>query len=240
MGPQLVGPNDEGPAVRQLGMGRLELEALAAHRRPVLAPVELERLAGLEGERHEQPTPDGPLHRLPSRLPAPDEGSDPSVGSTINEGHQVRVNPPHGPAPLASLARLNPQPFRELVGERVQAARTLGNPEPPLHGVRPQVLADRVPRQARPPLDLADRYAIPVMPPADHAQQLHVDHSDNPDHPVEEVNRHGSFLSENFEPSRVRSQCKSTLRSPCRPARPRAKPACACANVPRTPCWWPT
>ena len=51
---------------------------------------------------------------------------------------------------------------------------------------------------------------IPVMPPADHAQQLHVDHSDNPDHPVEEVNRHGSFLGENFGPSRVSSQCKST------------------------------
>jgi hypothetical protein len=49
-----------------------------------------------------------------------------------------------------------------------------------------------------------------VMPPADHAQQLHVDHSDNPSHPAGEVSRHGSFLGGNFDPSRVSSQCKST------------------------------
>ena len=145
VGLQFVGPDHEGPAVRQLGMGGLQLEPLAAHRRPVLAPVELEGLAGLKGERYEHPAPGGPLRHLPSRLPAPDEGCDPAVGSAITQGHQVRVDPPHRPAPLATLARLHPQPFREFVGKRVQAARTLGNLEPHLHGVRPQVLADRVP-----------------------------------------------------------------------------------------------
>jgi hypothetical protein len=34
------------------------------------------------------------------------------------------------------------------------------------------------------PLDLADRHLLPVMPPANDAQQLHVDHSDNPDSSV--------------------------------------------------------
>ena len=34
------------------------------------------------------------------------------------------------------------------------------------------------------------------MPPADHAQQLHVDHSDNPNLSARDVNRHGSNLSE--------------------------------------------
>ncbi len=62
-----------------------------------------------------------------------------------------------------------------------------------------------------PPLNLADRYLIPVTPPTDHTQQLHVDHSDNPNHSARDVNRHGSNLSENSDPLRVRSQRTSTI-----------------------------
>jgi hypothetical protein len=40
----LVSPNNECPAVRQLGVGCLQLDLLAAQDGPVLAPVELEGL----------------------------------------------------------------------------------------------------------------------------------------------------------------------------------------------------
>ena len=48
MGLQGIGPQKEGPAVRQLDMRHLQLHPLAADDRKVLAPVKLERLAGAE------------------------------------------------------------------------------------------------------------------------------------------------------------------------------------------------
>ena len=46
----------------------------------------------------------------------------------------------------------------------------LGNLEPGLDRPATQVLADRVARQTRPPLDLPDRHLIPKMPAPDNAQ----------------------------------------------------------------------
>lgn len=43
-----IGPQEKDAAVRQLDMGNLELHALASDNRKVLAPIELERLAGAE------------------------------------------------------------------------------------------------------------------------------------------------------------------------------------------------
>ena len=79
VGLQRVRPHNEGPAVRQLGMGDLQFDALAAQNRPVLAPVELERLARREDQRHERTAPGRLLLRLTVRLPASDEGRDPAV-----------------------------------------------------------------------------------------------------------------------------------------------------------------
>ena len=181
VGLQPVGADHKGTAMRQLGVGRLQLDPLARDRAPVLAPVELERLARLEGERHEHAPPCGPLRDLPARPPLPHKGGNPGVGTIVAQHHQVGVQAPRCPTCLAALARLDPQPLRQHVGERIQAARTLRHLEPHLHSIRPQVLTDGVPRQARAPLDLADGHVLPVMPPANDAQQLHVDHSDNPD-----------------------------------------------------------
>jgi hypothetical protein len=191
VGLQLVGPDHKGPAVRQLGVRGLQLDPLAADHRPVLAPVELECLAGLESQRHEHAAPGCALRDLPLRPPLPDKGRNPSVGAVIAQGDQVRVELPCGPAPFAPLPRRHHQPPRQLVGKRVQPARAPGHLEPHLHRVRPQILADRIPRQPGPPLDLPDRCLIPVTPPADHAQQLHVDHSDNPDRLIEERGQTG-------------------------------------------------
>ena len=71
VGLQQIGPHDEGPAVAELDMGDLQLGALAADHRPVLAPVELERLARLEDQRHEGAAAGGLiLLALPIRLPS--------------------------------------------------------------------------------------------------------------------------------------------------------------------------
>jgi hypothetical protein len=65
VGLQGIGPQKEGPAVRQLDMGDLQLHAIAADNRIVLAPIKLERLAGAEGERNKGAAPRGLLLALP-------------------------------------------------------------------------------------------------------------------------------------------------------------------------------
>ncbi|KQV42747.1 hypothetical protein ASE37_20025 [Rhizobium sp. Root268] len=49
---QEIGPNDEGTTVAQLHMRHLQLGALIADDGPVLRPIELERFARFEGQRH--------------------------------------------------------------------------------------------------------------------------------------------------------------------------------------------
>ena len=71
VGLQQIGPNNERPAVRQLGMGHLQLGALAAQNGPVLTPVELEGLARSEHQGHEGAAPAGLLLSLPPSFPGP-------------------------------------------------------------------------------------------------------------------------------------------------------------------------
>lgn len=56
MGLQGIGPEYEGPAEGQFGVGNLQLDATAGNDRPVLAPVELEGFPGLEAQGHENTT----------------------------------------------------------------------------------------------------------------------------------------------------------------------------------------
>ncbi len=111
---------------------------------------------------------------------------------------------------IATLSRLDQQPRRQLVATRVQAAWVLRHLEPYLDSVGPQVFADGVPRQARPPFDLADQHVLPVKPPANDAEQLHVDLAADLDDSVGTWVRHRLFLSENSGPLRLGSQCNST------------------------------
>jgi hypothetical protein len=65
VGLQQIGTHQEGPAVRQLDVGHLKLGPLTANDGIVLAPVELERLAGAEDQRNERAAPRGLLLALP-------------------------------------------------------------------------------------------------------------------------------------------------------------------------------
>ena len=107
VGLQPVGPDDEGPAVRQLGVRRLQLDPLAVDHRPVLAPVELERFAGLENERHEHAAPGGRCAISRSARQCRTKAATRGVGAVVAQDDQVSVEPPRGPTHLASLARLH-------------------------------------------------------------------------------------------------------------------------------------
>ena len=50
---QQIRPNQKCAAVRKLDMRHLQLDALASHKGPIFAPVELERLARCKHQRHE-------------------------------------------------------------------------------------------------------------------------------------------------------------------------------------------
>lgn len=54
---QQVGPHNEGAAVAELGVGHLQLGALAGDDGPVFAPVELERFTGAKGQGYESAPP---------------------------------------------------------------------------------------------------------------------------------------------------------------------------------------
>ena len=71
---------------------------------------------------------------------------------------------------LARLAAFDPQHRRELVGIGIEFARPVGNMKPGLDAIRPQILANRIPRETRAPGNLPDRKMIPPMPTADDTQ----------------------------------------------------------------------
>ena len=73
---QPIGPDQKCAAVGQLDMGDLKLETLAPDIGPVLAPIELERLAWLKDQRHENTTVSRMLSTLSFAPPVPHEGRD--------------------------------------------------------------------------------------------------------------------------------------------------------------------
>ena len=81
---------------------------------------------------------------------------------------------------LARLARFKLHPARKIVSKRVQLAGTVGKLEFWLNRAGPQILADRVLRQVRPPGDLPDRNMLPKSPTSNDTQQIHVYHSRYP------------------------------------------------------------
>jgi hypothetical protein len=149
-----------------------------AHHQPFLAPVELERLAQFERQRHERRR----LHRLAFALaPRPDEVGQPRVAALVTGGPDLLVQRPRR-APLA-LGSVRVGLQRLL--DRLVVRRELGRPRRAfvlrlLDLLDAQVLAHRVARQARRPRDLAYRLVLPVVHPTDLANHGHGDHSSLP------------------------------------------------------------
>jgi len=69
VGPERIGPNGEGTAVRELGMRYLQLGLPASQHRRVLAPVKLECFACRKHQRHERTAPAGLRFALTFGLP---------------------------------------------------------------------------------------------------------------------------------------------------------------------------
>ena len=165
-----IGAEKEGAAVAELEVGDLQLGPLAGDDRPVLRPVELERLAGRERQGHEDAAAGGLLLPLPGGLPVAREGRHAIVGAVVAQRHQIGVQLLDRALLLARLPRLLPQHMRQLVGMRIQLARPVRDVELRLLAVRAQVFADRVPRQPRAPRYLSDREMVSKMPASDDAQ----------------------------------------------------------------------
>ena len=170
MGLLRIGPENEGAAVGELEVRDLQLGSLAGNDRPVLRPVELERLARQKRQRHESPAAAGLLLSLPGGLPLAGEGGHAVVGAVIAKRDQIDVQLLDRPLLLAGPSRLLAQHLRQLVGVGVELARPIWNLELRLDAVRAQVFANRVPRQLGAPRDLPDRVVVPISPASDDAQ----------------------------------------------------------------------
>lgn len=83
--------HDEGAAMCQLGLGGLQLCGLAARHGVILAPVELERLARQEDQRHECPAPAGLVVILNLGLPPPGKGGHPVSGAIVTQLHRINL-----------------------------------------------------------------------------------------------------------------------------------------------------
>ena len=97
MGLQWIGTQQKGPAVRQLDMGHLQLGALAAQNRKILAPVELEGIARVKVQRHEGPAPRRLLFALPINTPPSCKRRNPGIGAGEAKRHEIGVQLLHRP-----------------------------------------------------------------------------------------------------------------------------------------------
>jgi hypothetical protein len=131
-------------------MRHLQLGALIADDRPVLRPVELERFARLERQRHEGPAPVVCISRCRSAFHSRAKAATPIIGTLIAEAHQIGMQLLHRPLLLAGLLGFRLQPGRQPVGKRIKLARPLRNLELRLDAIGTQIFADGVPRQAGP------------------------------------------------------------------------------------------
>ena len=160
VGLKKIGAEKKRAAVRQFEVRHLQLDPLAADDRPILAPVELERLSRLKDQWNKRSAPAGLLFTLPFCLPRASKGGDATVGTLVAKGDQIRMQLFERAFLLAWLARFRLQPTRQLVSKSIQFAWPVWDLELRLDSARSQILADRVARQTRPPRNLPDRKLI--------------------------------------------------------------------------------
>jgi len=101
MGLQQIGAQQKGPAVRQLDMGHLKLDALNPDMGPALTPIELERLTRLKYQRHECSSICRAMRARAVAFPVPHEGRDPFIGAIKAKLHQIGMHLPDRPTFLA-------------------------------------------------------------------------------------------------------------------------------------------
>jgi hypothetical protein len=82
-------------------MSDLQFDPLIADDRPILAPVELERFARLECQRHEDAAANRLLFSLSISFPVANKGSHAAIGAVEAKGHQISMQ-------LLDRARLGP------------------------------------------------------------------------------------------------------------------------------------
>ncbi len=152
-----IGSNNESAAVAQLRMRHLQLGALIADDGPVFRPVELERFARFEGQRHERSAPCRLEFSLPVCLPFTGKGCNAAIGTVIAKANQVGMELLQGALLLAALLGFRLQPGRQPIRKWIKLARPLRDLELRLHAVQAQVFADSVPGKAGPAANLPDR-----------------------------------------------------------------------------------
>jgi len=173
-----VGHEPEGPRGAQLQVRDLHAVVDAANHQTLFAPVELERLAKFEGQRHEGIGG----HRLTFTLaPRTHKVGDAAVAARVALGLDLRVQRARR-APLMSRAvRVDLERLLDRVVERGELARRFTAPIPRLlQHRRLQPLAHRVTRQTRQPHDLPNRPLLAEIHPLDLANHGHGDHSFSP------------------------------------------------------------
>lgn len=157
VGLQGIGSQQEGPAVRQLDVGYLELHAVVADHREVFAPVELECLAGAESQRNEGATPRSLLLSVPIGPPLSRKGSNTVVGPVETKCHQIGMHLLQRLTLFAGLPGIGLQPARQLLGKGIKLARPLGRREMRLDRIGGQMFGHGIARQARATGNLPDR-----------------------------------------------------------------------------------
>ena len=205
-----IGNEPEGTAAAQLGMGHLQTPAQPAHPGVLGTPVELERVAQGELQRHESTLAD--LARLLGS-PAPGKGRHPAVATGVALLDQTFVQGLDGAAIAFAAVQVGLEPGRQRFGIAVELG--LVHPLGVLgldHLALAQPSLDGVPCQARAPLDLFDWKAIAQVHPADLCQCSHVDHSLIPScsKNKQETLLKGSKLGEKTHSRGVRFTWKST------------------------------
>ena len=141
---QRIGPQEEGPTVRELELGDLQLGLHAGNDRPVFAPVELEGFTWGKGQRNEGATTGRPGSHLLRLSPIPGKGGDPVIGTFVPQRGKVGIDLPEIASLLAILLRLRLQPCSQFRRKPVELARALSIGILRLDDAGAQILPDRV------------------------------------------------------------------------------------------------
>ena len=161
---QWICAHQECSAVRELRMRGLQLDPFTTDIGPIFAPVELERLARLEHQRHKRAASSCMFYTMPILTPHTGEGGYTCIRSLVTKLHQIRMHLLHCASLFARFACLSQQPCRQTIRVRIKVTWTFGALELRLNSAFTQVLLDRVTRQTRPAGNLSNWHLFTQCP----------------------------------------------------------------------------